>query len=96
MANKNKTECNCTGIYNPQTDSCDAPQAGGQDPCPSNFWGSTWGWLNDNFLLTYTGGGMGGQTPYTTPVEKKDNTALYVALGVAFVLVIYFATKKKK
>lgn len=42
MANLNKTECGCVGVYNASIGGCEDP-AEGVDPCPS-FWSQLAGW----------------------------------------------------
>ena len=94
MANKNKTMCNCEGFYNEEENICEPLQANSPDPCPPTFWGNLGNWLSANITI----GGYGGTpTNYygTPPAQTKDNTLMYVLVGVVVVGLIYFAVKKK-
>ena len=93
MANLNKTMCNCEGFYNAEQQICEPLQANSPDPCPSTFWGNLGNWAMNNVSIGGVGGGGNGSNNYSTPnAQAKDNTILYVVIGVSIVAVIYFAT----
>ena len=94
--NPNKQYCNCEGFYNESENSCEPLQPNDPNPCPSTFWSNAWGWISQN--VTIGGGGMGNNyNPNNNPyAPKKDNTWMYVALGLLVVGVIYFATRNPK
>ena len=109
MANLNKTECGCEGIYNATTSSCDPPDVG-VDPCPS-FWNTLAGWDWQNIADTSLTWGyalgifnqpnnIDAQTlAYQTEIQRqKDQMQMLI---IAFIIVItigiiYIAKKNKK
>lgn len=96
MANKNKTMCNCEGFYNEEQNICEPLQANSPDPCPTTFWGGLGNWLSTNVSIGGYGGA--GATNYyggTPPAQTKDNTLMYVLLGIVVIGIIYFVVKKK-
>jgi hypothetical protein len=109
MANLNKTECGCMGIYNASTSSCDTP-ADGVDPCPS-FWNTLAGWdWNAISGATLTWGYALGifQAPpvdnsatlqYQAEIERQKRTMTMLIIGfliVITILIIYVVRSNKK
>ena len=107
MANLNKTECGCEGIYNATTSSCDPPDVG-VDPCPS-FWSNLAGWDWQNIAdtsLTW-GYALGFLKPpnaqqdnaiYLMQLEQQRKQMMYlmVGLGVLMLVVVIMVLKKNK
>jgi len=96
MANLNNTMCNCEGFYNAEEQICEPLQANSPDPCPATFWGNLGNWAMNNVSISGVGGGNQASNYMGTPnTTTKDNTYLYVLIGLVVVGIIYFATKKK-
>jgi len=108
MANLNRTECNCTGIWNPTTSICDTPQAG-EDPCPPTWFetAGTWDWNNiSNQALTW-GYALGWfKSPDATNMQteaymqelarQKQQMMMYmIGLGILMVVLVIVVIKKK-
>lgn len=108
MANLNKTECGCEGIYNATTSSCDIPDVG-VDPCPS-FWSTLAGWdwneISDTSLQwgyalgIFNSPNMNQQTlAYQMEIERQKRTMQFLIIGfliVITILIIYVAKANKK
>ncbi len=107
MANLNKTECNCTGIYNATSMTCDDPQ--GVDPCPNNFWGTvggldwnaigenalTWGYALGVFQAP-NGATMENQA-YMMELQRQKDQMMYImiGLGITMMIVVLLVLRKK-
>jgi len=111
MANLNKTECGCTGIYNEVGMSCDIPPDG-VDPCPpSQFWSNlaSWDWnAISNTSLTW-GYALGifnqpnsanAQTlAYEEEIRRQKAQMTYLIIAFLIVItigIIYIAKQNKK
>ena len=109
MANLNKTECGCTGIYNATTSSCDIPDAG-VDPCPSWFSSMAgWNW-NEIAETSLTWGyalgifnqpnNLDAETlAYQQEIQRQKDQMTYLIIAfliVVVILVIYVARANKK
>ena len=105
MANKNKTICECTGIYNESTGYCDDPM--GIDPCPSWFAttfqnAQSWDWQNiSNTGLEWAYVlGLAERPVVNTPDNSGEmETTKYITYGIIaltiIVLVVFLIRKKK-
>jgi hypothetical protein len=108
MANLNKTECNCEGIYNVDTESCEAP-AQGVDPCPS-VWSAIAGWDWDAISSAGLEWGYGlgilkrpdsglETAVYMLELEKQKRQSQMIIFGLilfAVVIVVALVLKRKK
>lgn len=109
MANLNKTECQCTGIYNATTMTCDIPDAG-VDPCPS-FWSqlATWDWQGISDTSLQWGYALGifnpppndqmQQEAYQREIQRQRNTMTMLVIGfiiVVAILVVYIVRNQRK
>lgn len=99
MANLNKTECGCTGIYNAdaQPPQCEAPPTG-VNPCPS-VWESVanWNWDAISTAGLEWGYGLGllnrpdntDTAFYMMELERQRRQTQYIMIGlIAFAIVI--------
>ena len=106
MANLNKTECNCEGIWNASTESCDDPQ--GTDPCPS-VWTSiaNWNWGEISNAGLEWGYGLGllnrpdntDTAFYMMELERQRRNTMYIMMGLlalAIVIAIVLVRRRKK
>tara|TARA_R110000751_G_scaffold12214_3_gene42111 strand:- start:1633 stop:1980 length:348 start_codon:yes stop_codon:yes gene_type:complete len=103
MANKNKTECNCTGIWNSGTELCDPALATTDpnyiDPCPATFWqkASGWDWnaIGENALVW--GYALGFLKPpsanldnqlYMMELERQRKQMMYVMIALGVLMLV--------
>tara|TARA_R110000868_G_scaffold208674_1_gene458223 strand:+ start:549 stop:881 length:333 start_codon:yes stop_codon:yes gene_type:complete len=108
MANKNKTECNCTGIWNSTTSICD-PIPTGVEPCPPTFLQNASGWdwnaIGENALVW--GYALGFLKPpsanldnqiYMMELEKQRQQMMYVmvGLGILMLVIVIMVLRKNK
>jgi hypothetical protein len=109
MANLNKTECGCMGIYNATTSSCDDPPVG-VDPCPS-FWATvgSWDWnaISEGALTWGYALGIFQQPTgvsiqslqYQQEIERQKRTMQMLIIGfliVITILIVYVVRAQKK
>jgi len=111
MANLNETECQCMGIYNAATGSCDA--ATPEVACPSEnggFWqtvgGLDWNAISETSLQW--GYALGLLTPpnaaqLTNQVymaeltkQRQQMNMIMIGLGVIMIIVLLIVLRKKK
>ena len=106
MANKNKTECNCMGIYNAALNGCD-PVPEGIDPCPPTFWQNAagWDWANISDVGLEWGYALGllnrpdttDTAIYTMELERQTRQSMYIMVGLGIIaLIIVLAIMKKR
>ena len=96
MANLNKTECGCTGIYNVDTQQCEAPPTG-VNPCPS-VWESVanWNWDAISTAGLEWGYGLGllnrpdntDTAFYMMELERQRRQSMYIMVGMAVLLLV--------
>ena len=96
MANLNKTECGCQGIYNASVGGCD-PIPQGTDPCPS-IWTSIAGW-DWNAISTAGlewGYGLGllnrpdntDTALYMMELERQRRNTMYIMMGLIALAIV--------
>jgi hypothetical protein len=108
MANKNKTECDCNGIWNETTSTCDIVPTG-VDACPPTFWQNAAGWdwngIGENALVW--GYALGFLKPpsanlesqvYMMELERQRQQSLYImaGLGVLMLVIVVMVVRKNK
>jgi hypothetical protein len=97
MANLNKTECGCQGLYNASIGGCD-PIPTGVNPCPS-VWESVanWNWDAISTAGLEWGYGLGllnrpdntDTAFYMMELERQRRQTQYIMIGlIAFAIVI--------
>ena len=96
MANLNKTNCNCNGVWNVSTESCD-PVIEGTDPCPS-VWKSlaSWNWGEISHAGLEWGYGLGllnrpDQTDtamYMFELERQKRQTMYIMMGLLALAIV--------
>ena len=96
MANLNKTNCNCMGVWNVQTENCDSPLEG-VDPCPS-VWEAIagWNWNAISHAGLEWGYGLGllqrpdttDHTLYMMELERQRRQTQYIIIGLIALLIV--------
>ena len=107
MANLNKSECNCMGIYNADVGGCD-PVPQGVNPCP-NFWDNvgSWDWNNISDTGLEWGYALGildrpdnslEIALYQQQLEEKRRQMNYIflGLGILALIIVLMVLKKRK
>ena len=108
MPNPNSTNCNCEGIWNETTSSCDMIPTG-VNPCPTWFeTASGWDWNNISNTALQWGWALGilnqpnqnnmDAQLYLAEIERQKKMTTYLIVGMVMVLliVLIFALRKKK